>query len=233
MPHNAELITTIAPSLGLAMVMGFIAARIKMPPVVGYLHAGIIVGPTTPGFVVDVGLASQSAEIGVMLLMFDVGLHFSLDDLLAVRRAIGWLIVEDLVMVLVLVMLPLLGQLLDGGQHPAAAESATSNLWIALSLTLGKVLAFVAFMLLVGRRVLPRILWLVSRTGSRELFTLCVISAAVGVAYLSTALFSVSFALGAFFAGRVMRESELSHRAAEESLPLQRLGFLIAAANKS
>ena len=106
MPHNAELITTIAPSLGLAMVMGFIAARMKMPPAVGYLLAGIIIGPTTPGFVVDVGLASQLAEIGVMLLMFGVRLHFSLDDLLAVRRAIGWLIVEDLVMVLVLVMLP-------------------------------------------------------------------------------------------------------------------------------
>jgi len=149
-------------------------------------------------FVADVGLASELAEIGVMLLMFDVGLHFSLDDLLAVRRAIGWLIVEGLVMVLVLVMLPLLGQLLDGGQHPAAAESATSNLWIALSLTLRKVLAFAAFMLLVGRRVLPRILWLVSQTGSRELFTLCVISAAVGIAYLSTAVFSVSWALARF-----------------------------------
>ena len=266
------------------MIMGFIAARMRMPPVAGYLLAGIIVGPATPGFVADVGLARQLAEIGVMLLMFGVGLHFSLDDLLAVRRvvvpgavlqmcmsaglgiavalfwdwspgaavvfglalsvastvvvlraleaghalqsmngriAIGWLIVEDLVMVLVLVLLPPLGQLLGGSQHPAAAEYATSNLWIALSLTLGKVLAFVAFMLLVGRRVLPRILWLVSRTGSRELFTLCVISAAVGVAYISTALFSVSFALGAFFAGMMMRESELSHRAAEESLPLR------------
>jgi CPA2 family monovalent cation:H+ antiporter-2 len=264
--------------------MGFIAARMKMPPVVGYLLAGIIVGPATPGFVADVGLASQLAEIGVMLLMFGVGLHFSLDDLLAVRRvvvpgavvqmcisaalsiavalwwgwtpraavvfglalsvastvvvlraleaghalqsingriAIGWLIVEDLVMVLVLVLLPSVGQVLGDAQHPAAAESATRNMWIALSLTLGKVLAFLAFMLLVGRRVLPRILWLVARTGSRELFTLCVISAAVGVAYISTALFDVSLALGAFFAGMMLRESELSHRAAEESLPLR------------
>jgi monovalent cation:H+ antiporter-2, CPA2 family len=265
------------------MILGFIAARMKMPPVVGYLLAGIIIGPATPGFVADVGLARQLAEIGVMLLMFGVGLHFSLGDLLAVRRivvpgavvqmcisagvgiavaffwgwtpgaavvfglalsvastvvvlraleaghalqsingriAIGWLIVEDLVMVLVLVLLPPVGQVL-GGDQPAAADSATSNLWVALSLTLGKVLAFVAFMLLVGRRVLPRILWLVARTGSRELFTLCVISAAVGVAYISTALFGVSFALGAFFAGMMMRESELSHRAAEESLPLR------------
>ena len=266
------------------MIMGFIAARIKMPPMAGYLLAGIIIGPATPGFVADVGLARQLADIGVMLLMFGVGLHFSLDDLLAVRRivvpgavvqmcisaglgiavalfwgwapeaamvfglalsvastvvvlraleaghalqsingriAIGWLIVEDLVMVLVLVLLPPVGQMLSGAQHPAAAASTMSNLWFALLLTLAKVLAFVAFMLLVGRRVLPRILWLVARTGSRELFTLCVISAAVGVAYISTALFDVSFALGAFFAGMMMRESELSHRAAEESLPLR------------
>jgi CPA2 family monovalent cation:H+ antiporter-2 len=284
MPHSISLITTIAAALGLAMVLGFVVARLKMPPLVGYLIAGIVIGPATPGFVADVDLARQLAEIGVMLLLFGVGLHFSLEDLLAVRRvvvpgavvqmcisaalgiavalfwgwtpgaavvfglalsvastvvvlreleagrvlqsingriAIGWLIVEDLVMVLVLVLLPLLGKVLGGEQYPATAESATSNLWIALSFTLGKVLAFLAFMLVVGRRVLPRILWLVARTGSRELFTLCVISVAVGVAYLSTALFDVSFALGAFFAGMMMRESELSHRAAEESLPLR------------
>jgi CPA2 family monovalent cation:H+ antiporter-2 len=284
MPHSISLITTIAAALGLAMVLGFVVARLKMPPLVGYLIAGIVIGPATPGFVADVDLARQLAEIGVMLLLFGVGLHFSLEDLLAVRRvvvpgavvqmcisaalgiavalfwgwtpgaavvfglalsvastvvvlreleagrvlqsingriAIGWLIVEDLVMVLVLVLLPLLGKVLGGEQYPATAESATSNLWIALSLTLGKVLAFLAFMLVVGRRVLPRILWLVARTGSRELFTLCVISVAVGVAYLSTALFDVSFALGAFFAGMMMQESELSHRAAEESLPLR------------
>jgi monovalent cation:H+ antiporter-2, CPA2 family len=278
MPHEAELITTIAASLGLAMVMGYIASRVKMPPMAGYLLAGIIIGPATPGFVANVGLASQLAEIGVMLLMFGVGLHFSLDDLLAVRRiaipgaivqmcasaglgigiallwgwapgaaivfglalsvastvvvlraleaggawqsingriAVGWLIVEDLVMVLVLVLLPPLGGILGSEQ------TATGNIWAALALTLGKVVAFVATMLLVGRRVLPRLLWLVARTGSRELFTLCVISAAVGVAYVSSYVFDVSFALGAFFAGMMMRESELSHRAAEESLPLR------------
>ena len=272
MPHGAELITTIAASLGLAMILGFSAARLKMPPMVGYMLAGVIIGPATPGFVADIGLARQLADIGVMLLMFGVGLHFSLDDLLSVRRvaipgaivqmcisaglgvgvallwgwtpgaaivlglalsvastvvvlraldtgralqsingriAIGWLIVEDLAMVLVLVLLPPLAGGLDG------------DVWIALALTLGKVVAFVAIMLLVGRRVLPRLLWLVARTGSRELFTLCVISAAVGIAYVSTALFDVSFAVGAFFAGMMMRESELSHRAAEESLPLR------------
>jgi monovalent cation:H+ antiporter-2, CPA2 family len=278
MPHEAELITTIAASLGLAMLMGYIAARMKMPPMAGYLLAGIIIGPATPGFVVNVALAGQLAEVGVMLLMFGVGLHFSVDDLLAVRRiaipgailamcasaglgiglallwgwapgaaivfglalsvastvvvlraleaggalqsingriAVGWLIVEDLVMVLVLVLLPPLAGMLGGEQ------SASGSIWAALALTLGKVVAFVATMLLVGRRVLPRLLWLVARTGSRELFTLCVISAAVGVAYVSSYLFDVSFALGAFFAGMMMRESELSHRAAEESLPLR------------
>jgi monovalent cation:H+ antiporter-2, CPA2 family len=278
MPHGAELITTIAASLGLAMIMGFIAARLKMPPMVGYLLAGIVIGPATPGFVADVGLARQLADIGVMLLMFGVGLHFSLDDLLAVRRvaipgaivqmcisaglgvgvallwgwapgaaivlglalsvastvvvlraleggralqsingriAVGWLIVEDLVMVLVLVLLPPLGGILGN------AQTATSNIGVELAFTLGKVVAFVAVMLLVGRGVLPRLLWLVARTGSRELFTLCVISVAVGVAYVSSYLFDVSFAIGAFFAGMMMRESELSHRAAEESLPLR------------
>ena len=273
MPHGAELITTIAASLGLAMILGFGAARLKMPPMVGYMLAGVIIGPATPGFVADIGLARQLADIGVMLLMFGVGLHFSLEDLLAVRRiavpgaivqmcisaglgvavallwgwapaaaivfglalsvastvvvlraleagralqsingriAIGWLIVEDLAMVLVLVLLPSLGETAGG-----------EEVWITLSLTLGKVAAFVATMLVVGRAVLPRLLWLVARTGSRELFTLCVISAAVGIAYVSTALFDVSFAVGAFFAGMMMRESELSHRAAEESLPLR------------
>jgi CPA2 family monovalent cation:H+ antiporter-2 len=278
MPHEAELVTTIAASLGLAMLMGYLAARLKMPPMAGYLLAGIIIGPATPGFVVNVALAGQLAEVGVMLLMFGVGLHFSVDDLLAVRRiavpgailamcastglgialallwgwapgaaivfglalsvastvvvlraldaggtlqsingriAVGWLIVEDLVMVLVLVLLPPLAGMLGGEQ------TASGSIWAALALTLGKVVAFVATMLLVGRRLLPRLLWLVARTGSRELFTLCVVSAAVGVAYVSSYLFDVSFALGAFFAGMMMRESELSHRAAEESLPLR------------
>jgi K+:H+ antiporter len=171
-----------------------------------------------PGAAVVFGLALSVASTVVVLRALEAS--HALQSING-RIAVGWLIVEDLVMVLVLVLLPPVGQLLGGAQHPAAAESATSNLWIVLSLTLGKVLAFVAFMLIVGRRVLPRILWLVARTGSRELFTLCVISAAVGVAYISTALFEVSFALGAFFAGMMMRESELSHRAAEESLPLR------------
>jgi CPA2 family monovalent cation:H+ antiporter-2 len=284
MLHSTELITTIAASLGLAMIMGFLAARLRMPPMVGYLLAGIIIGPATPGFVADIGLAAQLAEIGVMLLMFGVGLHFSLDDLLAVRKiaipgaivqitistglgmglalfwgwtpgaavvfglalsvastvvvlraleagralesingriAVGWLIVEDVVMLLVLVLLPPLAHVLGGDRNAGAPAASAGDLLTALAITLGKVAAFVALMLIVGRRVLPRLLWLVARTGSRELFTLCVISAAVGVAYASAALFDVSFALGAFFAGMMMRESQLSHRAAQESLPLR------------
>ncbi len=281
MPHSADLITTIATSFGLALVMGFIAARLKMPPMAGYLLAGILIGPATPGFMADIGLAQQLAEIGVMLLMFGVGLHFSLDDLLAVKKiaipgaiiqiiasavlgtvlalawdwqpgtavvfglalsvastvvvlraleasdalksmngriAVGWLIVEDLVMVLVLVLLPPLAGVLRGD---SASGASPTSLLAAIALTLGKVLAFVLIMVVVGKRVLPRMLWLVSQTGSRELFTLSVIAVAIGVAYGSAVLFDVSFALGAFFAGMMMRESELSHRAAEESLPLR------------
>ena len=281
MPHNVSLISTIAAGFGLAMVFGYIAARVKVPPLVGYLFAGILIGPATPGFVADVDLAGQLAEIGVMLLMLGVGLHFSLKDLLAVRRiaipgallqiavatalgmgtatlwgwslgaalvfglalsvastvvllralesrgvlesvngqiAVGWLIVEDLVMVLVLVLLPALAPLLGGAVEHAAPGQ---NIWATLAITLAKVGAFIALMLVVGRRVFPRLLWLVARTGSRELFTLCVIAGAVSVAYGSAKLFDVSFALGAFFAGMMMRESEFSHRAAEESLPLR------------
>ena len=281
MPHNIDLITTVAFSFGLALILGFVATRLRIPPIVGYLLAGIVLGPATPGFVADVGLARQLADIGVMLLMFGVGLHFSLDDLLAVRKiavpgaivqmlaatalgfalalawgwtpgaavvfgltlsiastvvvlraleaggalnsingriALGWLIVEDLVMILVLVLLPPLAGTLGGTAGPGANAD---GLGVSLLITLGKVAAFVAFMVVAGRRLLPRLLWLVSRTGSRELFTLCVISTAVGVAYGAAALFDVSFALGAFFAGMMMRESELSHRAAEQSLPLR------------
>ena len=283
MPHDISLITTIATALGLALVFGMLASRLRMPPLVGYLLAGIIIGPTTPGFVADVGLASQLAEIGVMLLMFGVGLHFSLDDLLAVRGiavpgavvqilaatvlgggvalywgwslgealvfgvtlstastvvllralegrgllesingriAVGWLIVEDLAMVLVLVLLPALAGLL-GGQAEGIEAASSTDLWATLGITLLKVGAFIAIMLVVGRRIFPRVLWLVARTGSRELFTLCVLAAAVGVAYGASKMFDVSFALGAFFAGMMMRESEFSHRAAEESLPLR------------
>jgi CPA2 family monovalent cation:H+ antiporter-2 len=288
MPHNVSLISTIAAGLGLAMIFGYIAARIKIPPLVGYLFAGILIGPATPGFVADVDLAGQLAEIGVMLLMLGVGLHFSLDDLLAVKRiaipgallqiivatalgmgaahlwgwnlgaalvfglalsvastvvllralesrgvlesvngqiAVGWLIVEDLVMVLVLVLLPALAPLLGGSSGTAGPVDGhgpvDQNIWLTLGITLAKVAAFIALMLIVGRRVFPRLLWLVARTGSRELFTLCVIAGAVSVAYGSAKLFDVSFALGAFFAGMMMRESEFSHRAAEESLPLR------------
>jgi monovalent cation:H+ antiporter-2, CPA2 family len=283
-PHDVPLITTIAAALGLALIMGFVAARLKLPALVGYLIAGIIIGPATPGFVADVELSNQLAEIGVMLLMFGVGLHFSLDDLLAVRRialpgaivqiavatllgigvtalwgwslaagivfglalsvastvvllralesrgvlesvngriAVGWLVVEDLVMVLVLVLLPPFSVWL-GGNSPLPAEGAgDQSLLITLVFALGRVSVFIALMLVVGRRIFPWLLWQIARTGSRELFTLCVIAAAVGIAYGSAELFGVSFALGAFFAGMVMRESPLSYRAAEESLPLR------------
>ncbi len=279
MPHSVSLISTIAAGLGLALVLGFVAMRLKLPALVGYLLAGVVIGPFTPGFVADAEIASQLAEIGVMLLMFGVGLHFSLDDLLAVRKialpgavvqiavatalgmglahwwgwnlggalvfglslsvastvvllralesrgaldsfngriAVGWLVVEDLAMVLVLVLLPPLGGWLAG-----KTDTDVNALWKTLGLTLLQVGGFVALMLVVGRRFFPWVLWQVQRTGSRELFTLCVVAAAVSIAFGSTALFGVSFALGAFFAGMVMRESEFSHRAAEESLPLR------------
>jgi CPA2 family monovalent cation:H+ antiporter-2 len=283
-PHNITLITTIAAGLGLALIMGFIAARLKLPVLVGYLVAGIIIGPTTPGFVADLELSSQLAEIGVMLLMFGVGLHFSLEDLLAVRHialpgalvqivaatllgmavtalwgwnlaagivfglalsvastvvllkalesrgvlesvngriAIGWLVVEDLVMVLVLVLLPAFSVWLGGNTDAHAEGAGDRNLLTTLAVTLGLVAVFIALMLVVGRRLFPWLLWQIARTGSRELFTLCVIATAVGIAYGSAKLFGVSFALGAFFAGMVMRESPLSYRAAEESLPFR------------
>ena len=269
MPHETTLITTIAAAFALAMLLGFIAARVRLPPLVGYLIAGILIGPYTRGFVADVGLAGQLAEIGVMLLMFGVGLHFSLQDLQAVRGvalpgglaqivlstalgafvaklwgwslgsavvfglalsvastvvllksleahgaletfngrlAVGWLIVQDLAMVLVLVLLPAL---------------STGKIGATLAITLAKVAAFVILMLVAGRRLLPRLLWVVARTGSRELFTLCVIATAIAVAYGAARLFGVSFALGAFFAGMLMSESSLSKRAADESLPLR------------
>lgn len=281
MEHNISLITTLAAGFGMAMILGFIAERLKVPALVGYLVAGILIGPATPGFVADVGIASQLSEIGVMLLMFGVGLHFSLKDLLSVKRiavpgavvqmglatvlgmalawwwgwnwgaglifglslscastvvllkgleargvletmngriAVGWLVVEDLATVLVLVLLPPLAGVLGGTGAPTADASP---LWATIGQTLLQVCAFIALMLVVGRRLLPWVLWQVTRTGSRELFTLTVIAVAIGIAYGAAALFSVSFALGAFFAGMVMRESEFSHRAAEESLPLR------------
>lgn len=279
MPHDISLITTIAVGLGLSLILGFIAARLRLPVLLGYLLAGIIIGPSTPGFVADLELAGQLAEIGIMLLMFGVGLHFSLKDLLSVKRialpgalvqitvatllgaavaglwgwslsaglmfglalscastvvllkalesrgildtlngriAVGWLVVEDLAMVLVLVLLPpLAGVLKEDG------SGVSGHIGGLLFYTLAQVAVFIALMLVVGRRLFPWLLWQVARTGSRELFTLCVIAAAVGIAYVSTSLFGVSFALGAFFAGMVLRESRLSYRAAEESLPLR------------
>ncbi|HDR9056224.1 TPA: cation:proton antiporter [Burkholderia vietnamiensis] len=283
MPHDVSLIALLAAGFGLAMVFGYLASLLRMPPLVGYLLAGIVIGPGTPGFVGDLSLAQQLAEVGVMLLMFGVGLHFSLRDLLAVRKialpgavvqitvatllggalalawgwsvgaalvfglalsvastvvllralegrglvetvngriAVGWLVVEDLVMVLVLVLLPPVAGLL-GGTPPGDARAAGGGVWSTLGVTMLKVAAFIALMLVVGKRVFPRILWLVARTGSRELFTLCMIAAAVGIAFGAAKLFDVSFALGAFFAGMMMRESEFSRRAADETLPLR------------
>ena len=281
MNHNISLITTIAAGFGVALILGFIAERIKVPALVGYLLAGILIGPATPGFVADVHIASQLSEIGIMLLMFGVGLHFSPADLLAVKRivvpgavvqmsattllgmtlawwwdwslggmlifglslacastvvllkslearglldtmngriAVGWLVVQDLVTVLVLVLLPPLAGVLGG---PVAAVANAQPLWVTIGQTLLQVSAFIALMLIVGRRALPWLLWQVASTGSRELFTLSVVASAIGIAYGASALFNVSFALGAFFAGTVMRESEFSHRAAQESLPLR------------
>ncbi|QBK03642.1 Kef family K(+) transporter [Hylemonella gracilis] len=284
MPHDVSLIATIAFGFGIAMVLGLLATKLNMPPLVGYLVAGIVVGPNSPGFVADVGLAGQLAEIGVMLLMFGVGLHFSLQDLMAVRRiavpgaivqiavattlgmavswfwdwglggslvfglclsvastvvllraleaknllksvngqiAVGWLVVEDLVMVLVLVLMPAVAEVLAPPSPGAVHTFSMGDIGTTVGITLAKVTAFVVLMLVVGRRVLPRLLWWVARTGSRELFTLSVVAVAVGVAFGAARLFDVSFALGAFFAGMMMRESEFSHRAADESLPLR------------
>jgi monovalent cation:H+ antiporter-2, CPA2 family len=289
MPHDTPLIATIVAGLGLAFIFGAIANRLKAPPLVGYLLAGILVGPHTPGFVADQALAPELAEIGVILLMFGVGLHFSLKDLLSVRAiavpgavvqiafatalglglalmlgwtipaglvfglalsvastvvllralqerrlvetergriAVGWLIVEDLAMVLALVLLPALAGLVNGdldlGSDPLAV-SLGLDLGVGgiLALTLVKVAAFVALMLVVGRRVIPWVLHYIAHTGSRELFRLAVLALALGVAFGSAKLFGVSLALGAFFAGMVLAESELSHAAAQETLPLR------------
>ena len=276
------LIAILAVGLGPALVLGLLAQRLRLPPLAGYLLAGVVIGPHTPGFVGDVALASQLAEIGVMLLMFGVGLHFSWKDLLAVRRvalpgallqmgvasacgallahawgwgwgpaalfglalsvastvvllralearhelttgngrlAVGWLVVEDLAMVLALVLLPPLAPML-GGRGVVLPGPNSHWLGVLLS-TLFAVGCFVALMLVVGRRLLPRLLWWVTQTGSRELFTLAVVVAAVSLAFGAATLFGVSFALGAFLAGMVLRESPFSQRAAEESLPLR------------
>ncbi len=286
--HDTPLITTIVAALALAFVLGALAHRLKISPLVGYLLAGVMIGPGTPGYVADMQLAPQLAEIGVILLMFGVGLHFSIKDLLSVkaiaipgalgqiglatlmgmglswalgwslgaglvfglalsvastvvllralqerrlveakrgRIAIGWLVVEDLAMVLALVLLPALAGLLGdkaGTEGAGAAAILTGgDLITVIAITLGKVAAFVALMLVVGRRVIPWLLHEVAHSGSRELFRLAVLAIALGVAYGAATLFGVSFALGAFFAGMVLSGSPLSHRAAEESLPLR------------
>lgn len=283
MPHEQTLIATLAIGLGLAFLLGMLALRLRLPPLVGFLLAGVFIGPHTPGWVADVHLAPQLAEIGVVLLMFAVGTHFSLRDLLAVKAiavpgalaqiivatalgaaaarlwgwsfgagvifglalsvastvvllralaerdtlksddgqiAVGWLVVEDLVTVLALVLLPALAGVL-GGEVPPVLGAAADNLWLTLGVTLGKVALFVALMLLIGARVFPWILKRVAGTRSRELFTLAVIALSLGVAFGASKLFDVSVALGAFFAGMVINGSELSHRAASSLEPLQ------------
>ncbi|WP_233148952.1 YbaL family putative K(+) efflux transporter [Shimwellia pseudoproteus] len=278
MHHATPLITTIVGGLVLAFLLGMLANKLRISPLVGYLLAGVLVGPFTPGFVADTKLAPELAELGVILLMFGVGLHFSLKDLMAVKTiaipgaiaqiavatllgmglssmmgwslmtgivfglclstastvvllrsleerqlidsqrgqiAIGWLIVEDLVMVLTLVLLPAVANMLDKG------DVGLATLAVDMGITIGKVVAFIALMLLVGRRLVPWILARSAATGSRELFTLSVLAMALGIAMGAVELFDVSFALGAFFAGMVLNESELSHRAAHDTLPLR------------
>ncbi|MCG3468997.1 Kef family K(+) transporter [Xenorhabdus bovienii] len=278
MEHSTPLITTIVGGFVLAYLLGMLAQRLKISPLVGYLAAGVLAGPFTPGFVADTSLAPELSEIGVILLMFGVGLHFSLKDLLAVKSiaipgaiaqiavatllgvglstllgwglftgivfglclstastvvllraleerqlidsqrgqiAIGWLIVEDLAMVLALVLLPAAAGILD------SQNANIGQLLLELAMTIGKVVAFILLMVFVGRRLIPWILAKTASTGSRELFTLAVLAIALGVAYGAVKLFDASFALGAFFAGMVLNESELSHRAAQDTLPLR------------
>jgi CPA2 family monovalent cation:H+ antiporter-2 len=284
MPHDISLVATITMGFVLAFLGGLLASKLRLPPLVGYLLAGVVLGPFTPGIVGNVDVASQLAEIGIILLMFGVGLHFSIKDLMEVRAiavpgaiaqiavatgsglalallwgwgvgaglvlglalsvastvvllraleqrnmldsangriAVGWLIVEDLAMVLALVLLPALAGALGGDPRGVAAQFAGGSLVTALLLTLVKVAMFVALVFLVGTRVVPWLLLTVARTGSRELFTLSVLAIALGIAYASAELFGVSFALGAFFAGVVLSESDFSHQAAADSLPLQ------------
>lgn len=276
--HNLPLITTITIGFTAAFACGLIANKIKLSPIVGYLLAGILIGPMTPGFVADVKIAEELSELGIILLMFGVGLHFSIRDLLDVKRialpgaivqiaaatilgallastwgwdiqsglvlglalsvastvvllraleehnllqstngniAVGWLIVEDIVMVLALVLLPAVA--MEQGDGDISENAILMELGIAI----GKVILFVAFMMLAGKRILPWLLMTVARTRSRELFTLAVFAVAMGVAFGAAKLFGVSFALGAFFAGLMIRESDLSHEAAEKALPLQ------------
>ncbi|MGL9751350.1 MAG: YbaL family putative K(+) efflux transporter [Symbiopectobacterium sp.] len=278
MHATTPLISTIAVGLVLAFLLGILANRLRISPLVGYLVAGVLVGPFTPGFVADTALAPELAELGVILLMFGVGLHFSLKDLMAVKSiaipgaiaqiavatllgmslstllgwslasglvfglclstastivllraleerqlidsqrgqiAIGWLIVEDLAMVLTLVLLPAFRDMI-GAEHADTGKLIRDLAW-----TIGKVVAFITLMIVVGRRLVPWVLAKSAATGSRELFTLAVLAMALGIAFGAVKLFDVSFALGAFFAGMVLNESELSQRAAHDTLPLR------------
>jgi len=280
MPHATPLITLISAGMVLAFVLGWISQKFRLSPLVGYLLAGILIGPFTPGFIGNQALANELAEIGVILLMFGVGLHFSLDDLMKAKAiaipgaivqilvatllgwalalwlgwshiegivfglalsvastvvllralednrlietqrgkiAIGWLVVEDLVMILALVILPAVAMAL----HPELSTSSAKPLWLSLLITLGKLGLFVALMLIVGKRAIPWTLEKVAGNGSQELFTLAVLAIALGVAFGSAKLFGVSFALGAFFAGMLLNESELSHKAASDTLPMR------------
>jgi len=281
MPHSVAIISTIAGAFALALFLGYVAVRLKLPALVGYLVAGVVMGPYTPGFTGDIDIIQQLAEIGVMLLMFGVGMHLSLDDLLSVKKiavpgavlqiavatamgwglahywgwsagaalvfglslsvastvvliraleargalesltgkiAVGWLVVEDLAMVVALVLLPPIAAALGGAD--VASEPATP-LARTLALTLGSVAMFVVLMFVVGRRLFPWFLMRIAGTGSRELFTLAVMASGIGIAYAAGIIFGVSFALGAFIAGMVLRESEFGHRAADESLPFR------------
>lgn len=290
MPHT-PLIATLVAGLGLAFILGTLANRLRLSPLVGYLLAGVLIGPFTPGFVADQALARQLAELGVILLMFGIGLHFSLHDLLSVRTiavpgafgqmalvtslgfivtqaigwpigagqvfglalsvastvvvlralqekrqletdggriAVGWLVVEDVAMILALVLLPAFADVLGGTANRAERENSGMLTFFephtisgALGLTLAKLATFFALMAIVGRRVIPAILHYVAHTGSRELFRLAVLAIALGVAFGAAELFGVSFALGAFFAGMILAESQLSQRAAQETLPLR------------
>ena len=283
MEHQAALVVTIALGFVMAFALGFLASKVRLPPLVGYLLAGIVIGPYTPGFHADSEIATQLAEVGVILLMFGVGLHFSTADLLAVkwiaipgavvqigvatamgaaiaatwgwdlggglilglalsvastvvvlraleergavatangRIAVAWLVVEDLAMVLALVLLPTIGGLV-GGHAATDASQGGGNLLLLVAITLGKIGVFLALVVMVGPKAVPWVLRQAARSGSHELFTLAVLAVAIGIAYASSVLFGVSFALGAFCAGVVLSNSDLSHRAAEESLPLQ------------
>lgn len=284
MTHYTPLITILVAGFGLAFVLGYLAHRLHISPIVGYLLAGILIGPSTPGYNADPALASELAELGIILLMFGVGLHFSVQDLSAVKKiaipgalvqiiiatlmgtvfayilgwplvtglvygfalsvastvvllraledwnllqslnghiAVGWLVVEDLAVILILVFLPPLAALAGHTNSELIATNLGRDVFIIFLVTILKALAFVVLMLIFGKRYIPRILSNVARKGSNELFRLAVLAIALVVAFVAAKLFGVSFALGAFFAGLFLNESSLSNRAARETLPLR------------